>query len=158
MIRGLGRFGVMVFKATFNNVSAISWWSVLLVEETRISGENNRPTASHWQTLWHNVVYQVHITWVGFELRTLVVIGTDCIGSCKYNYYAIMTTMTPKYYRKNKLLFYDIMMMCALYYTTVLNCISFYSASSLKQQSTERHVAPFRKHFIYWLSSWDSSH
>ena len=58
------------------------------------------------KTLWHNAVYQVHITWVGFELRTLVVIGTDC----KYNYYAIMTTMTPEYYRKNKLLFYDIMM------------------------------------------------
>jgi hypothetical protein len=24
----------MVFNATFNNISAISWWSVLLVEET----------------------------------------------------------------------------------------------------------------------------
>jgi hypothetical protein len=27
-----------------------------------------------------------------FELTTLVVIGTDCIGSCKSNYYAITTT------------------------------------------------------------------
>ena len=26
--------GVMVFKATFNNISAISWWSALLVGET----------------------------------------------------------------------------------------------------------------------------
>jgi hypothetical protein len=25
-----------VFNATFNNISVISWWSVLLVEETRI--------------------------------------------------------------------------------------------------------------------------
>jgi hypothetical protein len=25
---------VMVFNATFNNISVISWWSVLLVEET----------------------------------------------------------------------------------------------------------------------------
>jgi hypothetical protein len=25
---------VIVFNATFNNISAISWWSVLLVEET----------------------------------------------------------------------------------------------------------------------------
>jgi len=33
---------VIVFNATFNNISAISWWSVLLVEET---GENNRPVA-----------------------------------------------------------------------------------------------------------------
>jgi hypothetical protein len=28
------RVRVMVFNATFNNFSAISWWSVLLVEET----------------------------------------------------------------------------------------------------------------------------
>jgi hypothetical protein len=26
----------MVFKASFNNISAISWWSVLLVEEIRV--------------------------------------------------------------------------------------------------------------------------
>ena len=26
--------GVMVFNATFNNISFILWWSVLLVEET----------------------------------------------------------------------------------------------------------------------------
>jgi len=34
----------MVFNATINNISVISWWSVLLVEETR---ENHEPTASH---------------------------------------------------------------------------------------------------------------
>ena len=28
------RIKVMMFNATFNNISAISWWSVLLVEET----------------------------------------------------------------------------------------------------------------------------
>ena len=31
--------GVMVFNATFNNISAISWRSVLLVVETRVPGE-----------------------------------------------------------------------------------------------------------------------
>ena len=31
----------MVFNATFNNISVISWRSVLLVEETRVSGENH---------------------------------------------------------------------------------------------------------------------
>jgi hypothetical protein len=46
----------MVFYATFNNISVISWWSVLLVEETVIPGENHWPVASHWQTLSHNVV------------------------------------------------------------------------------------------------------
>jgi hypothetical protein len=33
----------MVFNATFNNISAISWQSVLLVEETRVPEENHRP-------------------------------------------------------------------------------------------------------------------
>jgi hypothetical protein len=38
---------VMVFNATFNNISVISWWSVLLVDETGVPRENHRPAASH---------------------------------------------------------------------------------------------------------------
>jgi hypothetical protein len=34
------RVRVMVFNATFNNISVISRWSVLLVEETGEHGEN----------------------------------------------------------------------------------------------------------------------
>jgi hypothetical protein len=34
-------------------------------------------------------------TWSGFELTTSVVIGSDCICSCKSNYYRITTTMAP---------------------------------------------------------------
>ena len=37
----------MVFNATVNNISVMSWWSVLLVEETGVPGENHRPVASH---------------------------------------------------------------------------------------------------------------
>ena len=33
-------YRVMVFNATFNNISVISWGSVLLVDETGVSGEN----------------------------------------------------------------------------------------------------------------------
>jgi hypothetical protein len=44
----------MVFNA--NNISVISWRSVLLVEETGVPGENHLPTASHLQTFTHNVV------------------------------------------------------------------------------------------------------
>ena len=46
----------IVFNATFKNISVISWRSVLLVEGTGVPGENHRPSASHWQTLSHNVV------------------------------------------------------------------------------------------------------
>jgi hypothetical protein len=37
----------MVFNATFNNKSVISWRSVLFVEETVIPRENPRPATSH---------------------------------------------------------------------------------------------------------------
>jgi hypothetical protein len=33
---------VMMFNTTFNNNSAISWWLVLLMEETEVPGENRR--------------------------------------------------------------------------------------------------------------------
>ena len=38
------RITLIVFNATFNNISVILWWSILLVEET---GDNHRPCASH---------------------------------------------------------------------------------------------------------------
>jgi hypothetical protein len=44
MMKNMYYESVMVFNATFNNISVISWRSVLLVEET---GENHRPAASH---------------------------------------------------------------------------------------------------------------
>jgi hypothetical protein len=44
----------MVLNAIFNNISAISWLSVLLMEETRVPRENHQPVASHCQTLSHN--------------------------------------------------------------------------------------------------------
>ena len=43
--------------------------------------------------LYHIMLYRVHLVWAGFKLTMLVVIGTDCIGSCKSNYHPI-TTMT----------------------------------------------------------------
>ena len=84
----------MVFNTTFNNISVISWQSVLLVEETWVPGENHWPVTSHWQTLSHNVVSSTPRHEQGFKLTTSVVIGTDCIGSCKSNYH--ITMMAPQ--------------------------------------------------------------
>jgi hypothetical protein len=33
--------GVMVFIAIFNNISVISWWSVVLMKETGVTRENH---------------------------------------------------------------------------------------------------------------------
>jgi predicted Zn-dependent protease len=46
----------MVFNATFNNISVISWQSVLLVEETGVPQENHRHVSSYSQTSSLNVV------------------------------------------------------------------------------------------------------
>jgi hypothetical protein len=37
---------IIVFNAFFNNFSVIPWGSVLLVEETGVLGENQRPAAN----------------------------------------------------------------------------------------------------------------
>jgi hypothetical protein len=47
---------VMVLNTFFNNISVISWRSVLLVEETSYPEKKHHPSASHWQTWSHNVV------------------------------------------------------------------------------------------------------
>ena len=38
---------LMVFNATFNNISVITWRSILLVVKTGRPGENHRSVASH---------------------------------------------------------------------------------------------------------------
>ena len=66
------RVMIMAFNATFNNISVISWQSVLLVEETGVPWENHRPATSHWLTLWLNVVSSTpHLS----RVRTRNVVG-----------------------------------------------------------------------------------
>ena len=88
------------FNATFNNISVILWRSFLLLENTGVPWENHRPVASHWQTLSHNVVSSTPRHKQGSKLTTLVVIGTDCTGSCKSNYHTITVTTVPRVYMK----------------------------------------------------------
>jgi len=49
------RVRVMVFSATFNNISVIWRWSVLLVKETR---ENHRPVTDK---RYHIMLYRIHL-------------------------------------------------------------------------------------------------
>jgi hypothetical protein len=41
------RVRIMMINATFNNISAVSWQSVLMVKKTGIPREYNQPTVSH---------------------------------------------------------------------------------------------------------------
>jgi hypothetical protein len=66
----------MVFNATFNNISVISWRKP---EKNTDLSKSPRPDR-------------------GFEPTTPVVIGTDCIGSSKSNYHTITATTAAVYY------------------------------------------------------------
>ena len=52
---GAWMFCFMVFNAIFNNISAISWRSALLAEETGVPGENHRPAASRRLRWYHTL-------------------------------------------------------------------------------------------------------
>ena len=70
LLKKLGGLGVMVFSTSFNNISVISWLSVLLVGETGVLGENYWHAASHWQTSSHNVVSSTpHHKWISNSQR-----------------------------------------------------------------------------------------
>jgi len=61
------------------------WWRKLEYPEKTIdmSQVNDK--------LYHIMLHKVLLAWAGFELTTLVVIGTDCTGSYKTNFHMITT-------------------------------------------------------------------
>ena len=65
----------IVFNTTFNNISVVSWRSVLLVEETRVHRENDGPARSHWpllsdMTFWLDVVSSMSTKFILESLMT----------------------------------------------------------------------------------------
>jgi hypothetical protein len=56
---------------------------------------------------YHIMFYRIQLVWVGFELTTSVVIGTNCIDSYKSNYYTIMAMPAPLKIKISQICFSD---------------------------------------------------
>jgi len=83
------RVRVMVLNATFNNISAISWLPVLLVDETGLSSKTT--DLQQVTDKFHHIMYPRIHHLSGIRTHNVSGVGTDCTGSCKSNYHTTMT-------------------------------------------------------------------
>jgi hypothetical protein len=74
---------LMVFNATFNNISVLYRGGQFYLWRKPENPEKTTDLSQIIDKLYHVMLY--HSPWSRFGL-TSVVIGTDCIGSCKSNY------------------------------------------------------------------------
>ena len=112
------RVSVMVFNAAFNNIYNY------IVAVSFIGGGNRstqRKPPICCKSLTHSVI-SITPCHEGFKLTSLVVIGTDCTGSCKSNFHKI-TTMTAPWLKDNQHLSNHIEIK---HFPMLTTCISFW--------------------------------
>jgi hypothetical protein len=69
------RYGGLWCLMPLSTILVISWQSDLLIEETGVPGENDRPVANHWSSnLYHMMLFRVHLAWAEFELIALIIL------------------------------------------------------------------------------------
>jgi len=83
-------FCLMLFTATFNNIQLYRGGQFYGWRKPE-DPEKTNDLSQVIDKLYHIMLYTS--PWSRFELTTSVVIGTDCIDSCKSNYHTITATM-----------------------------------------------------------------
>ena len=93
--------------------------------------------------------------WAGFELTTLVVINTDCIGSCKSNYHTITTTTILYDFSVSISRLYSYTM--EFYFNKVMYGNPIWSKSCYKTLHSPLHATSDRTTLEFMLNSWSAS-
>ena len=84
------------------------------------------------------MLYWIHLARTKFELTALVVINTDCSGSCISNYHTITTMTTPSLVRVDDNYAFYLPTHLAGYFYCLL------TATTIKKNRRPRHFAPFQ--------------